>query len=333
MNHSGHTHGLRDDARRLTAALVVIAAFMVIETIGGILAGSLALLADAAHMLTDALALALAVCAHWLSSRPADRGLHFGYRRWQVLAAFLNGLALSGLLVWIVFEGVRRLLNPIEVEWRVMLFIAMLGLAANIFAFLILNGARTKNLNVRGALLHVVSDLLGSVAAVIAALVIAATAWSRIDPILSFVVAGLIARSAYRLTREAGHILLEGAPRDLNVEALIQGLKETAPVIRNVHQVRIWQLTPEHPSLTMHVCVDRADAAVDALQKAKTYLDQRYGIKQSTIQVEVGGACPDCADGGGGVAEAIDAAGMERRTGPARGPDSGAKAAFAAPTK
>lgn len=333
MDHNGHNHGDRDDAGRLIAALAVIASFMVIETVGGFIAGSLALLADAAHMLTDALALTLAVSAHWLSTKPADGRLHFGYRRWQVLAAFINGIALVVLLVWIIVEAVRRLNNPIDVNWNVMLGIAALGLGANIFAFWILNGARSDNLNVRGALLHVVSDLLGSIAAIVAALVIAKSSWVRIDPILSFVVAALIAWSAWRLIRETGHILLEGAPKDVDVDALVQGLREAAPGVQDVHDVRIWQLTPEHPRLMMHICVDRPEATTGVLERAKTYLDERFGIRQSTIQVEVGGTCPDCTCEIDNKSPEIS--GASQRDDPTRSAAhaSGAKAAFASPLK
>lgn len=333
MDHCGHNHSHHDNGKRLIAALVVIAVFMVIETAGGFLAGSLALLADATHMLTDAFALALAASAHWLSKRPADCRLHFGYRRAQVLAAFLNGIALVGLLLWIGLEAIHRLFVPVDVNWQIMLGVAILGLAANIVAFVILNGAQSNDLNIRGALLHVVSDMLGSVAAVIAAGVIAFTAWSRIDPILSFLVAILIGRSAYRLIRETGHILLEGAPDNVDVETLVSGLKETAPSIRDVHHVRIWQLTPEHPRLTMHMCVDRADAASNALEKTKAYLEDRFGIRQSTIQVEIGGRCSECIDKsveaviGANDLSGVQSANSNQDPEPARG------AVFASPTK
>ncbi|GAB4531216.1 MAG: CDF family zinc transporter ZitB [Amphiplicatus sp.] len=283
---------------RLIAAFAVIVVFMIVETVGGVLAGSLALLADAAHMLTDAVALGLAASAHWFSRRPADERLHFGYRRAQVLAAFANGLFLLFLLVWIVIEAVGRLQSSPEVKWGTMLVIALLGLAANAVAFFILNRGHTRDLNVRGALLHVVSDMLGSVAAVIAALVIATTGWMRIDPILSIMVAGLIAYSAYRLIREAGFILLEGAPRHIDVTALQADLKASSPEIVDVHEVRIWQLAPEHARLTLHACVEDPAQGPDALAHIKSYLEERYGIAHSTIQIEVAGTCcPDRADG------------------------------------
>ncbi|MBB5518593.1 cation diffusion facilitator family transporter [Amphiplicatus metriothermophilus] len=281
---------------RLLAAFAVIVVFMIVETIGGVLAGSLALLADAAHMLTDAVALGLAASAHWFARRPADERLHFGYRRAQVLAAFANGLFLLFLLVWIVIEAVGRLQAPPDVKWGAMLAVALTGLAANGVAFFILNRGHTRDLNVRGALLHVVSDMLGSVAAVIAAVVIATTGWMRIDPILSIMVAALIAYSAYRLIREAGFILLEGAPRHIDVSALQADLKESAPEIVDVHDVRIWQLAPEHARLTLHACVEDPAQGPAALAHIKSYLEERYGIAHSTVQIEVAGTCcPDLA--------------------------------------
>lgn len=292
-----HHHDQGQGTRRLLVAFAVISVFMVVEAVGGIIAGSLALVADAVHMLTDAFALGLAVTAHWWSRRPADDRLHFGYTRTQVLAAFVNGLFLAALLGWIVYEAVVRMLNPIEVEWRPMLIIALIGLGANVVAFYALHGAPSRdNINIRGAMLHVVSDMLGSVAAVIAALVIMTTGWTRIDPILSLLVAALIGRSAVRLLRETSHILLEGAPQDIDVAALIEGVKGAAPNVVDVHDVYIWQLTPEHPRLTLHARIADAATATATLDRIKAFLEQKYGITETTVQIEVGTDCPDEAE-------------------------------------
>lgn len=293
MTHCDQHHDQGRGTQRLLVAFAVISVFMVVEAVGGILAGSLALVADAVHMLTDAFALGLAVSAQWWSRRPADDRLHFGYRRTQVLAAFVNGLFLSALLGWIVYEAVMRLLTPIEVEWQSMLIIALIGLGANAVAYLVLHGAPTRDINIRGAMLHVMSDMLGSVAAVIAALVIMTTGWTRIDPILSLLVAALIGRSALRLLRETSHILLEGAPRDIDVARLIEGVKQAAPNVVDVHDVYIWQLTPEHPRLTLHACIAEEGVAASTLDSIKTFLEEKYGISESTVQIEVGTECPD----------------------------------------
>jgi len=278
---------------RLLWSLGVIVVFMVVEFIGGILSGSLALLADAAHMLTDAMALGLAAGAQHFAARPANGKLHFGYRRAQVLAAFVNSLAMIVLLVWIVFEAVKRAINPIEVEAGLMFWVALVGLGANAVAFAILHRPQERNVNMRGAMLHVVGDLFGSVAAIVAAIVIGLTGWMQIDPLLSLLVAGLIGVSAYRLIRETSHILLEGAPENIDVNELSKALVEASPQISEVHNVQIWQLTPEHPRLTLHICVDDAANASAALVKTKSFLEKTYRIRQSTIQVDVGGHCPD----------------------------------------
>ncbi len=280
------------------AALAVIVVFMVVEVVGGLLSGSLALLADAVHMMTDALALALAASAHWMSVKPADRRLHFGYRRMQVLAAFVNGIALLVLMAWIVFEAVRRAISPIEVAWAPMLVIAAMGLAANGVAFRLLHRAGDNNINIRGAMLHVASDLLGSVAAVVAAIVIWLTGWMRIDPILSLFVAVLIGRSAVKLLRETGHILLEGAPENIDVESMVCDLATASPAIENIHSVKIWQLTPDQLRLTLHARIRDGAGAGDALQLLKQRLEERYGIQESTIQIEHGNYCPDHGERG-----------------------------------
>ncbi len=280
---------------RLLWALGVISVFMVVEVVGGVISGSLALLADAAHMLTDALALALAVSAQFLAARPPDNRLHFGYRRAQVLAAFVNGIFLAFLLFWIVSEAVQRFVNPVEVDAPLMLGVAIVGLLANVVAFFILHRPNERNVNMRGAMLHVVGDLLGSVAAIVAAIVISMTGWLQIDPILSILVAVLIGVSAIRLVRETGFILLEGAPESINVVELAAGIIDASPMIREVHHIQISQITPDQPRLTMHACVENAADAASALEAAKEFLDRKYKIRNSTIQVEVGEECPDRA--------------------------------------
>lgn len=281
------------NSKRLMWALAVIVFFMFVEVVGGVLSGSLALLADATHMLTDAFALALAASAQIFARRPADAKLHFGYRRAQVLAAFVNGLLMAFLLVWILSEAVHRFFNPVDIDAPLMLAVACIGLGANIIAFFVLHGQHTNDLNMRGALLHVVGDLLGSLVAIAAAIAIMMGGGRQIDPILSIVVACLIGVSAFRLIRDSGYILLEGSPEDIDVNELAKGLKNASPLIRDVHHVQIWQITPGHPRLTLHACVENAADAADALASAKAYLEAEYKIRQSTIQVEVGTVCPD----------------------------------------
>jgi len=274
--------------------LCVIVAFMIVEVIGGLIAGSLALLADAAHMLTDAMALALAASAHWLSRRPASPTMHFGYRRAQVIAAFVNGVALVALLTIIFVEALRRFADPSPVSWRPMLIVAVLGLFANILAYALLHGSNIRNnINVRGAMLHIAADMLGSVAAIVGALVIWTTGFVRIDPILSALVALLIARSAIRLLRETSHILLEGAPHNLDVAAMVEDLMKAAPGIADIHHVQVSQITPDHPRLTMHARLREGASTEAALEALKSRLAERFSIADSTIQLEFGVGCPD----------------------------------------
>lgn len=293
MVDCSHHHAHTSNTRRLIYAFAVIVTFMVVEVIGGVISGSLALLADAAHMMTDAFALALAISAQFFAAKPADGRLHFGYRRAQVLAAFVNGILLAILLCWIVVEAISRFANPIPIDASLMLWIAVGGLVANAVAFAILHRPNERDLNMRGAVLHVLGDLLGSVAAIIAALVVMSTGWTRIDPLLSIAVAGLIGVSAVRLIRDAGFILLEGAPSSIDIEALRVGVEGESPLITDVHHVRISQITPDQLRLTMHICVGKDSDASEALAAAKRYLECHHDIRESTIQVETG-ACLDC---------------------------------------
>jgi len=259
---------------------------MVAEVIGGLLSGSLALLADAGHMLTDTVSLFLAWIAARMSRKPADTLRSYGYHRVQILAAFSNGVFFILIVGWITYEAVQRILNPVEVIGGIMLVIAGLGLIVNLLAFYILHGAGGKNLNVRAALLHVLGDLLGSVAAITAAVIILGTGWMPIDPILSVFVALLILRSAWMVVKESTHILLEGTPQDIDIEILQTAIIDAIPGVRDVHHVHVWSLTPEHPLLTLHVNVAPDVDSTQVLQRVKQVLQDRFQIHHSTIQVE-----------------------------------------------
>lgn len=259
---------------------------MVAEVIGGLLSGSLALLADAGHMLTDTGSLFLAWIAARMAHKPADTLRSYGYHRVQILAAFSNGVFFILIVGWITYEAVQRILNPVEVIGGIMLVIAGLGLVVNLLAFYILHGAGGKDLNVRAALLHVLGDLLGSVAAISAAVIILGTGWMPIDPILSLFVALLILRSAWMVVKESTHILLEGTPQDIDIEILQTAIIDAIPCVRDVHHVHVWSLTPEHPLLTLHVNVDPDADSTQVLQRVKQVLQDRFQIHHSTIQVE-----------------------------------------------
>ncbi|HEX6145111.1 MAG TPA: cation diffusion facilitator family transporter [Geminicoccaceae bacterium] len=294
----GHGHGpARDNERRVLTAMLLTGGFMLAEVVGGVLAGSLALLADAGHMLTDTASLTLAWFAFRIGRRGHDRKRTYGYHRFQVLAAFVNGLTLIAIVGWIAIEAVRRMLEPVEVAGGLMLAIAGLGLLVNIAAFVILHGGDRENLNIRGAALHVLGDLLGSVAAIAAALIIMSTGWTAADPLLSLLVAGLIARSAWLLVRKSGHILLEGAPEWLDVGELRQDLTEAVPDVRDVHHVHVWMLTSERPLITLHATTRGEAGAPATLAAIRSFLAERYGIDHATVQIEPDG-CVDAAHPG-----------------------------------
>lgn len=286
-----HTHA--GSQRRVMIALVLTGTFMLVEVVGGILSGSLALLADAGHMLTDTMALGLSAMAFHVSRRPPDGRLTYGYQRFQILAAFVNGLSLILIVGWIVFEAFSRFLNPRDILAETMLVVAAAGLVVNLISFAVLHTGDRDNLNMRGAALHVAGDLLGSIAAIVAALVIIYTGWVLIDPLLSIVVAALILRSAWSLVKRSAHVLLEGAPEWLDVAAMQQRIISQVPGIDGIHHVHIWGLTPQQLMLTMHVVVNEPIPSQSAvIRDVKALLQQEYGVGHSTIEIEIDG----CAD-------------------------------------
>jgi len=274
-------------------ALVLTATFMLVEIVGGIISGSLALLADAGHMLTDTMALSLAAMAFHVSKRPPDGNLTYGYQRFQILAAFVNGLSLLAIVGWILFEAVRRFINPRDILGETMLVIAVAGLVINLVSFAVLHTGDKDNLNIRGAALHVAGDLLGSIAAIVAAIVIIYTDWTPIDPILSVAVAVLILKSAWALVKRSGHVLLEGAPDWLDVDRMQEGIVAAVPGVSGIHHVHVWGLTPQQLMLTMHVTLEEpVESQSNVIRSVKSFLKTEYGVGHSTIEVEVDG----CAD-------------------------------------
>ncbi len=287
-HHHHHEHGVES---RLLWAMLLTGGFMVAEVIGGVMSGSLALLADAGHMLTDSASLGLAWAAARAARRPADDLRTYGYHRAQVLAALINGVAFIAIVIWIAIEAVQRLMQPVHILGGMMLVVAGIGLLVNIGSFFLLHGGG-ENLNVEGAVLHVLGDLLGSGAAIVAAVVILFTGWTPIDPLLSILVATLILRSAWMLVRKSSHILLEGTPEDMDLDHLRNALRDAVPEVRDVHHVHVWSLTPQRPLLTMHVEVSDNVNQTQVLSQIKIVLAQRFGIDHSTVQIECG-ACVD----------------------------------------
>ncbi|MDQ0314510.1 cation diffusion facilitator family transporter [Amorphus orientalis] len=286
----GHSHGHASDNERATAiAAFLTGGFMIAEAAGGIIANSLTLLADAAHMLTDCVALGLAWWAFRQSRKPATPELTFGRHRMPVLIAFANGIVLLLLTAWIVVEAIDRLFDPQPVSSIPLLVVAWLGLLVNIAAFLVLSGGNKGSLNIRAAVLHVISDLLGSVAAIIAGGVILFTGFMAIDPILSMVVSALILRTTIRLLRESSHILLEGAPSGIEPEAIAEDLTAMVPGVEKVHHVHIWSLSEERSLVTLHAVVDQETDIAMATAGIRARLADRFGVGHATVELETPG--------------------------------------------
>jgi len=282
----GHVHGAdQASARRLWVAFGLLICFTLVEAGGGLWANSVALYAEAAHMLADSASLLLAIVAIRMAQRPARADRTYGHRRYQTLAAYTNGLVLLGITAAVVTAATRRLLLPPHVDGTVMLVTAAVGAAANICAFAALSGA--TSLNERGARLHVLSDLAGSAAAIGASGLILWRGWEIADPLLSLVVSVLILRSGWQLTRNSAHVLLEGAPAGLDPHAVEHELAGV-PGIKGVHHIHAWSLTGETPMLTLHATLrDGADrhAALNAVMQR---LQERFGVAHATVQIEEG---------------------------------------------
>jgi cobalt-zinc-cadmium efflux system protein len=290
MGHA-HQHPAPTSQSQLFWALLLTGGCMVIEAVGGWFAGSLALLADSAHMLTDSASLAMSYAAVRAASRPATESMSYGHHRWQVLAAFVNGLALLVLAVWIVTEAVLRLRVGSNVQGNVVAAVATLGLLVNIAAFAVLARGE-RNLNVRGALAHVIGDMLGSLAALIAGGVIMLTGWMPVDAILSSVVALLMVVSGWGICRESAHILLEGAPSNCDPARVERELLSSVPDVTDVHHLHVWSLTDKRPVMTLHaVLCDGADRD-RALVVIQTVLREHFGVEHATVQIEL----TPCAD-------------------------------------
>ncbi len=292
MTQPAETADLAGRQRRMLWAMLLTASFTLAEVVAGLLSGSLALLADAGHMLTDTAALAIAWLAARLSQRPPDRLRSYGYQRLQVIAALMNSVGFIAIVAWILFEALRRLQQPVEVLGGPMLAVAVLGLVVNLIALALLHGGHQHDLNARAAMLHVIGDLLGSVAAIAAASIILLTGWMPIDPLLSVLVALLILRSALGVVRQSLHILLEGTPEDFDRAALEQALVAAVPGVTGIHHIHVWSLSPEKPLLTMHVDITDTSDYHRTLLDIKRVLSEDFGIHHATVQIEPG----HCAD-------------------------------------
>jgi cobalt-zinc-cadmium efflux system protein len=279
-----HGHGAAANERRLALALVLAAVYMIAEFVGGLLTNSLALLADAGHMLSDVAALGLSLFALRIARRPASPRFTYGYYRTEILAALANGAALVAIAIALLFEAYERFGAPEPVQGGPMLAIATGGLVVNLIALAILSGGREASLNVRGAWLHVLSDALGSLGAITAGALIWAFGWMWADPVASVVIALLVIRSAWTLLGEAVAVLMEGAPPHIDVDAVRDSIIEL-PDVSAVHDLHVWTITSGVVSLSCHVVAPAAEPA-KVLREIRELLHQRFGIDHLTIQVE-----------------------------------------------
>ncbi|MCD9354726.1 MULTISPECIES: cation diffusion facilitator family transporter [Gammaproteobacteria] len=295
--NSSHDHGHDHDhshtptvtganERKVLISFILIFTFMVVEAVGGVLSGSLALLADAGHMLTDAVALALAYAAFRFGRRAADSKRTFGYLRFEVIAGFVNAVTLFAIVGWIGYEAWERFFDPPQILAGPMMIVAIAGLLVNVLVLWIMTRGDTDHVNIKGAVLHVMGDLLGSVGAIVAAVVVMLTGWTPIDPILSVLVAALILRSAWKLLAKSIHILLEGAPENASPEQVEHGLMNSVPGLAAVSHVHVWQLTSGRTLATLHIR-PKADEQAKAVAKlVEKELKERFSVEHATVAID-----------------------------------------------
>lgn len=288
-DHHDHTHGA--NKKVLMVSFLIITSYMIIEAIGGFLTNSLALLSDAGHMLSDSISLAIALIAFKLAEKAADHSKTYGYKRFEILASVINGMTLIAIAVYIFYEAIERFANPPEVATTGMLIISVIGLAVNIFvAWIMMRGGDTQeNLNMRGAYLHVLSDMLGSVGAITAALLIIFFGWGWADPAASVIVAVLVLRSGYFVTKAAVHVLMEGTPQNVDVDDILETISKTKG-IHGIHDLHIWSITSGMNALSCHAVVDHHLTVAESeqiLHNLEHSLEHK-GISHVTIQMETG---------------------------------------------
>ncbi|RBW68335.1 cation diffusion facilitator family transporter [Bacillus taeanensis] len=286
MGHShDHNHSHHANKKALLISFCLIATFMVVEVIGGFLTNSLALLSDAGHMLSDAVSLGLSLLAFKIGEKGASKEKTYGYKRFEILAAFINGVALLGISIYIFWEAYHRFFDPPQVSAN-MLIIACIGMVVNILAaWVLMKGDTSENLNLRSAFLHVLGDLLGSVGAIIAGLFILFLNWNATDPIASVLVAVLVLISGWRVTKDSFHVLMEGTPHNIDIDHIKEALLEIEGVI-DVHDFHAWTITSGFPALSCHLIVQTHIDRDLVLHKASHLLKDHFTIKHTTIQIE-----------------------------------------------
>lgn len=281
----GHDHGRGANKKALAVVLAFTTTYMFAEVIGGLITGSLALLADAAHMLSDNIALGLALFAFWLADRPPTPNWSFGYKRAEILAALFNGVTIVAVSIWIFYEAYSRFQDPPEILGGWMMVVAVIGLVVNLSGALILTRSAGENLNMQGALRHVMADLLGSIGVIVAALVILVTGWSYADPLISVFIGALVLFSSWKLLRDSVSILLESSPPGIDAGQVgkkmagVQGVKE-------VHDLHIWMVTSGFPALAAHVLVGKNDDCHARRRELEEMLKRDFDIDHTTLQVD-----------------------------------------------
>lgn len=302
-HHHGHHHGHHGhhgdtsagNRRRLALTLVLAATYMLAEAVGGWLTGSLALLADAGHMLSDAAALGLSLFAMWIAQRPPTPKRTWGYYRTEILAALINGATLLALSVWVVIEALDRFRSPAEVDAPVMMAISAGGLVVNLIGLRILSGGRDESLNIRGAWLHVLTDALGSVQAIAAGALIWAYGWQWADPLASILISLLVVYSAWHLLRETVGVLMEGTPSHIDLDD-VRNTLAGLPGVEGVHDLHVWTITSGMVALSAHLVVEAEAGSRNLLQTVRTSLHDRFGIHHATVQIEAEDCEVGCED-------------------------------------
>ncbi|MDP6379951.1 MAG: cation diffusion facilitator family transporter [Phycisphaerae bacterium] len=299
--HSGghtHSHVHRHlERRRLLASMVLTGAMLVVELVGGIISGSLALISDAGHMFTHCFALGISFFAIIMALRPAPRERSFGFYRMEILAAFTNGLVLVGVTVYIVYESVARFLNPTPIAEMQMLVVAVAGLVVNLISALLLAGVGKDDLNVRSAFLHMLGDTLSSVAVVGGAILIHYTGWIRIDPILSALIAVMIGIWSYRLLRDSANILLESTPKHIDLGRLEEAIMAEFDEIKSLHDLHVWEITSGMHTMTAHVGIEpgtSVEGAENLRRRLEEFLEKGFRIGHTALQFESARGC--CSD-------------------------------------
>ncbi|MGB3681916.1 MAG: cation diffusion facilitator family transporter [Rubrobacteraceae bacterium] len=284
----GHDHAAGANKKALAVVLSFTLTYMFAEIIGGFITGSLALLADAAHMASDNVALGLALFAFWLAAKPPTPNRSFGYKRTEILAALFNGVTIVAVSIWIFYEAYNRIQDPPEVLGGWMMVVAVIGLLVNVAGMIILQRSAGENLNMQGALRHVLADLLGSVGVIVAALVIVVTGWSYADPLISVVIGVLVLFSSWKLLRDSVSILLESSPPGIDAEEVgnkmagVEGVKE-------IHDLHIWMVTSGFPALTAHVLVGKEEDCHERRRELEGLIAEEFDIDHTTLQVDHAG--------------------------------------------